>query len=422
MKNEAGIAFKIIAALSFVYVASNFFRSSTAVIAPNIMEDLALSHEQLGVVGGIFFIAFALFQVPVGISLDRYGPKKTICGLMLISVFGSFGFALATNFMELFLARFIIGVGCSPVLMGCLMIISRWLPVQRFAFYTSLIVGLGGLGNIFSTTPTALLTEYAGWRTVFWFAGGFTAISLIFGFLIIKDAPIGHPFHDRKVESIKDTLKGVLNIIKDREFQYVFAINLIIYGVIMAIVGLWGGHFLHDIYGLDLAARGNILLWMILAMIAGNISYGYLDGIIKSRKRLIISAALLTVFILVVLAAIPVVSVWMVSALLILLCWIGSYGVLIMSHGRAIFPEHLLGRGIATLNTAVFLGVFLMQAMGGFIIGQFVEEDGSAPLIAYRTFFISIAVVLFISVLIFSKSKDSKAAQKKPPLPQETSG
>lgn len=419
MKNEAGIAFKIIATLSFVYVASNFFRSSTAVIAPNIMDDLALSHEQLGIVGGIFFIAFALFQVPVGIFLDRYGPKKTICGMMLISVLGSFGFALASNFLELSAARFIIGVGCAPVLMGSLVIISRWLPAHRFAFYASLIVGLGGLGNIFSTTPTALLTDYAGWRNVFWVAGGFTAVSLVFGFLIIKDAPPDHPFHDRKIENIKDTLRGVLDIIKDREFQYVFAINLIIYGVVMTIVGLWGTHFLHDIYGLDLAERGNILLWMILAMIGGSIGYGYLDGIFKSRKRLVITAALLTVVILLILAAIPVVSVWMVSALLILLCWVGSYGVVIMSHGRAIFPEHLLGRGIATLNTAVFLGVFLMQAMGGLIIGQFVEDDGSAPLIAYRVLFLSIAVVLFIGVLIFSKSKDSKAVQKKPPLPQE---
>jgi MFS family permease len=410
MKNEAGTAFKIIATLSFVYVASNFFRSSTAVIAPNIMDDLALTHEQLGIVGGIFFIAFAIFQVPVGIFLDRYGPKKTICGLMLISVLGSFGFALASNFLELSTARFFIGVGCAPVLMGSLVIISRWLPANRFAFYASLIVGLGGLGNIFSTTPTAWLTDFAGWRNVFWVAGGFTAISLIFGFLIIKDAPAGHPFHDRKMESIKDTLKGVLDIIKDREFQYVFAINLVIYGVVMTIVGLWGSHFLHDIYGLDLTERGNILLWMILAMIGGSIGYGYLDGIFKSRKRLVITAAMLTVGLLIVLAVIPVVSVWLISALLILLCWIGSYGVVIMSHGRAIFPEHLLGRGIATLNTAVFLGVFLMQAMGGFIIGQFVHDDGSAPLIAYRALFFSIAAVLFIAVLIFSLSKDSKSA------------
>ncbi|PHQ67725.1 MAG: hypothetical protein COB93_10895 [Sneathiella sp.] len=422
MKNEAGVAFKIIATLSIVYVASNFFRSSIAVIAPDIMDDLALTHEQLGIVGGIFFIAFAVFQVPVGIFLDRYGPKKTICGLMLISVLGSFGFALASSFTELTVARMFIGIGCSPVLMGSLVIISRWLSADRFAFYASLVVGLGGLGNIFATAPTAYLADLAGWREVFLLAGVLTALSLLFGFLIIKDAPLGHAFHDRKTENLKDTFGGVLEIIKDRQFQYVFAINLVIYGTVMSIVGLWGSHFLHDIYGLELAERGTILLWMTLAMITGSLMYGWLDGVFNNRKHLVILAAVITVLVLCVLAAMPVIEVWQIASLLVFLCFIGSYGVIIMSHGRSIFPEKLLGRGIATLNTAVFLGVFLMQAMGGFIVGNFVRDDGSAPLIAYKTLFLSIAGVLTIAVLIYSLSRDSKTQNQKIGQPETDAG
>ncbi len=420
MKNEAGTAFKIIATLSIVYVASNFFRSSISVIAPDIMRDLSLTHEQLGIVGGMFFIAFALFQIPVGILLDRYGPKKTICGLMLIAMISSAGFAVATNFIELALARFFLGIGCSPVLMGSLVIISRWLSAERFAFYASLVVGLGGLGNIVSTTPTALLAEMAGWRDVFWVAGGITAISLIFGFMIIKDAPPGHAFHNRQPESLKDASASVIKIIRDREFQYVFAINLVIYGAVMTIVALWGSHYLHDIYGLDLAERGVILFWMTVSMIAGSITYGWLDGIFKNRKHLIMGAAVASIVLFILLALIPVLAVWQISFLLILLCFVGSYGVVIMSHGRAIFPEKLLGRGIATLNTAVFLGVFLMQAMGGFIVGFFVEDDGSAPMIAYRVLFVSIAAVVVVALAIYSRSRDSKTQLRKITEPETT--
>jgi MFS family permease len=377
------------------------------------MDDLALSPEQLGIVGGVFFIAFAFFQVPVGILLDRYGPKKTICGLMLVAVLGSFGFALASTFAELTVARLLIGVGCAPVLMGSLVVISRWLSAERFAFYASLIVGLGGMGNIISTTPTALLAEAVGWQNVFIVAGIVTLVSVIFGFLIIKDAPAGHAFHDRKTESLKEAFRGVLKIIRDREFQYVFAINLVIYGAVMTIVALWGSQFLRDIYGMELADRGVILFWMPFAMISGSIMYGWLDGFFKNRKYLVIGAALVTISILCVLAAVPVLEIWQIAVLLILFCAVGSYGVVIMSHGRSIFPENLLGRGIATLNTAVFLGVFLMQTMGGFIVGNFVEADGSAPLIAYRVLFLSIAGVLVIAVLIYSFSKDSKTQNQK---------
>ncbi|TNE33510.1 MAG: MFS transporter, partial [Alphaproteobacteria bacterium] len=246
MKNESALALKIITTLSFVYISSNFYRSSISVIAPDIMDEMGLTHEQLGIVGGIFFIAFAIFQIPVGIFLDRYGPKKTICVLMLISVVGSFAFAMSDGFTGLTVSRFFVGIGCSPVMMGSLVIISRWLPAERFAFYASLIVSTGGLGNIISTTPTAMLANATGWREVFWVAGGITAASLLIAVFTLKDAPEGHAFHSRKIESFRDTIGSVLRIISDREFQYVFAINLVIYGTVMTIVGLWGTNFLRD--------------------------------------------------------------------------------------------------------------------------------------------------------------------------------
>lgn len=418
MKKETATAIKIIAALSTVYIASNFYRSSISVIAPDVMDEIGLTHEQLGVVGGIFFIGFAVFQIPVGIFLDRYGPRKTICCLMLMTVVSSFGFAVATSFSELTVSRFFIGVGCSPVMMGSLVIISRWLSTERFALYASLIVGMGGLGNIISTTPTALLASVAGWRVIFWVSGGLTALALVIAFLSLKDAPEGHAFHSRKIENMRDSLGSIGRIISDREFQYVFAINLVIYGTIMTIAALWGANFLRDIYGLDVTDRGNVLFAMMLAMICSSLVYGYLDSIFASRKRLIMCAATTTILILGILAALPVIEVWQISALLILLCFVGNYGVVIMAHGRSIFPEELLGRGIATLNTAVFLGVFLLQGMGGLIIGHFHDETGAAPLIAYKVLFLSIAAVLILAVLIYSRSRDSKSP--KIPVPPST--
>ena len=254
-----------------------------------------------------------------------------------------------------------------------------------------------------------------GWRDVFWIASLFSAASIIFGYLIIKDAPDDHAFHSRKVESMRDTLGGVVGIIKDRQFQLVFAINLVIYGTIMSIVALWGGNFLRDVYGLDLTERGNILFWMTVAVIGGAFFYGYLDGIAKSRKKLVATAAIITITLLVILGLLPVISVWQISALLILFSFFGNYGVLIMSQGRSIFPERLLGRGIATLNTAVFLGVFLLQSMGGLIIGSFSKENGTAPLEAYRVLFFCLAAIVTVALLIYSRSRESKAPKEKAP-------
>ncbi|TNE37916.1 MAG: MFS transporter, partial [Alphaproteobacteria bacterium] len=167
--------------------------------------------------------------------------------------------------------------------------------------------------------------------------------------------------------------------------------------------------------GLDTTTRGNILFAMTLAMICASLFYGYLDSLFSNRKYLILSAAGTTIAILILLAIIPDINVWIVSILLILLCFVGNYGVVIMAHGRSIFPEELLGRGIATLNTAVFLGVFVMQGMGGFIIGAFHDEAGAAPLIAYRSLFIAMAVILVVAVAIYSRSSGSRSLKRKSP-------
>lgn len=417
MTRETANAIRIILTLSAIYVASNFFRSAVAVIGPNMMDELGLTPEEFGLVGGSFFIAFALMQVPVGIFLDRYGPRKTIFVLMLLANIGSIGFALASTFFELISTRFIIGAGCAPVLMGSLVIISRWLSAERFAFYLSLIVAMGGVGNLLATTPTALLADMVGWRAVFWIAAIISLCSLVLGCLIIRDAPPGHTFHDRAPETFRDAFRGVVEVVSNRQFQYLFALNLVIYGAVMAILGLWGSNFLRDIYGLDLAARGNILLLMTAGVICGNFFYGYLDGIVARRKPLVMYAAGATILILFILGTVPVLPVWQVTILLFLLCFTGSYGVLIMSHGRTIFPERLLGRGVATLNTAVMLGVFLLQALGGFIVGHFVHPDGTAPIEAYRVLYFVLAGVIIAGLLFYSRTHESKAVQKKTPDP-----
>lgn len=411
MTKETANAIKIILTMSAVYVASNFFRSSVAVIAPDMMDEMGLTPEQFGFVGGSFFIAFATMQVPVGIFLDRYGPRKTIFALMLIANIGACGFAVASSFFELVTTRFIIGAGCAPVLMGSLVIITRWLSAERFAFYLSLIVAMGGVGNLLATTPTAVLADMVGWRTVFWIAAIISLTSLVFGYMIIRDAPPGHTFHERMPETFKETFRGVLEIIRNRQFQYLFSLNLVIYGSVMAVLGLWGSNFLRDIYGLDLTARGNILLWMTGGVICGNFFYGYLDGIVRRRKPLVVFAAGMTIAMLVILGLVPILPVWQVTIILFLFCFCGSYGVLIMSHGRSIFPEHLLGRGAATLNTAVMLGVFLLQSLGGFIVGHFVNDDGTAPLEAYRFLFFTLAAVIVVGLLIYSRTIESKTVQ-----------
>ncbi|MEX1154763.1 MFS transporter, partial [Parvibaculum sp.] len=135
----------LVAILCLVYTVSQFLRSSTGVIAPNLTADLGLQPEELGILSGAFFLSFALMQIPVGILLDRYGARLTMIGSVGVAVLGCLVFAMAEGRMGLTVARILMGIGCSVMLMGPLMIYRRWFPADRFAALTGLQISIGTL-------------------------------------------------------------------------------------------------------------------------------------------------------------------------------------------------------------------------------------------------------------------------------------
>ena len=169
-------AYLIFAVLCAGFLASQFYRVSNAVIAPELMRGLAISPEEMGVVTGVFFLTFAAMQIPAGILLDRFGPQRTISALFVIAVAGAAVFATADGVVGLAVGRGLIGIGCAAGLMGSLVAIARWFPPDRFAAMSSLIYVLGGAGLLLATTPLAWASDTIGWRGAFWAMAALTAL------------------------------------------------------------------------------------------------------------------------------------------------------------------------------------------------------------------------------------------------------
>ena len=133
------------------------------------MNSLQLSHENMGILGGVFFLSFALFQIPSGILLDKFGPRIVMSVVILFAFVGSILFALAENYLSLLVARIFMGLGCSICLMGSLVLITKWSP-SNFSILAGTILGVGGLGGLLATTPLSILADAYGWRSAFWIA------------------------------------------------------------------------------------------------------------------------------------------------------------------------------------------------------------------------------------------------------------
>lgn len=350
--------------------------------------------------------AFALFQIPVGILLDRFGPRMVVPALLVFAVAGAFVFAMSSTATGLTIGRAMMGMGTASILMGSLVVATRWFPPDRFAAVASFFVAMGTLGALLATTPLAAISEAVGWRSAFYLMGGVTLVFGVVAFSVVRDAPPGHAYLQRRPESLRQVVHGLGEVLRNSQLKYIVAVNSVGYGAVLAITALWGGPYLAKVYGLEPIGRGNILLLMTLGQVVGHLTYGRLDRILDTRKNLIVFGVAVSIALLTVLALVPNLPLWAVTTIFITFGIASGYTVIITTHGRAIFPERLVGRGMTTNNTSVFLGAALIQGITGAIIGSFPTEFGETPAVAYRAMFGFLAAVQIIALLIYSQAKD----------------
>lgn len=381
--------------LCLAYVLSQFFRAFLAVLAGVLGQDIGTGPEDLAAASGLWFLSFAAMQLPVGWALDRIGPRRTSAVLLLIGGGGGAAlFALASTPFHINAAMVLIGIGCSPVLMASYYIFAREFPPAKFAMLAALMLGVGSVGNLVASYPTALAAELIGWRGTL---AGLSILSVV--------VAIGLFFTVRDPEPIKDGAKGsVLDLLKMPVMWAILPLMFVNYGPVGAVRGLWIGPYLSDMFGLNTSQIGQATLVMGAAMIAGTLCYGPLDRILGTRKWLVFGGNVICVAILLTLALLPISTVGMAIGLMAALGFFGATFPVLIAHGRSFFPPHLVGRGVTLLNLFGIGGVGVMQLASG----QIHERMADAPVGAsYQMIFWFFAVAVVIGLLVYLFSRDN---------------
>jgi MFS family permease len=412
-----GLAIRVFLALCSAFLLSQFQRASLSVIAPDLMAELGLSPEGYGFVASGIFIGVLAGQIPVGLLLDRYGARKTIATLQLLAVVSTVVFAAADSVGLMFVARLATGLGFSASLMGTMVAAARWFPADRFALISALVLaGAGGVGSLLAATPMALLADWLGWRGTFYFFAAITMLSTIAVYLFVVDAPEGHPYYRRRIEGVRESLAGLVQVIRLPQLPYVLMMTSIGFSTLMTILGVWGGPYLHDVHGLDAIDRGNVLALLALGNIIGFLVYGPLDRILDTRKWIILVGGVGNVALLALLATVTELTYLEISLLFFAFGFVGSYHVANLAIGRALFPDALVGRGMTMINLFTFLGLALMQIISGLIVGHFAQPDGSAPAEAYRLMFGFMTGASAVVIAIYSRIRDIKPSEQRKPV------
>lgn len=396
----------LIAALVSIYAISQFLRNSIGVIAGDLSAELGLSATELGLLSSIFFLTFAAAQIPVGIAIDRYGPKRVMLATSALAIAGTVLFALAPSAWVLITARALMGLGCSTFFMAPLVIYARRFPPERFAGLTSLQMGFANLGTLSATAPLAASAALLGWRETFLAVAVLTAaIALMMVRAVPRDTPV-----EGMRETWPDALQGVLAALKVPSFRSVFFMHMTTYSCFATVIGLWGGPWLADVQGADTARKGAILLAGAAAQMAGLFLWGAADRFWRSYRRPVLAGGAATVILLAIAATLPLDLRWTTA-------WFVLFGLsvavtpILTAHGRSLFPRSLTGRGITLMNVGTIGGAFLSQSVSGLLMDMVGREQGGGyPPDGYRLIFGTLAAWMLLGLAFYARAIDPHPA------------
>jgi MFS family permease len=395
-----------LAALAGATVLSQFIRAANGVIAPDLMRDFGFGPEAMGVLTGVFFAAFAVMQLPVGMSFDRFGVRRTIAAMMIVSVAGALVFAWAEALTGLVVGRTLMGLGLAGTLMAGFQVAARWFPQERFGRVAARYASVSALGNTLATAPFAAAVVTVGWRATFVAAAIGLGIAALCVGRWVRDSPVTVP---RPRESLGQILGGVREAFGLPGFWPVATLSFTVLGVSLSVTALWAGPYLADVHGLDTVERGYVLMAVTSTAIAGTMFWGTLERWVDSRKRIAAMGGCTNVISLTLLTLWPSPSLPVATGLLVLFAFTASYGVGLTAHGRTLYPDRLMGRGMTAINFIMVVGIAAMQSATGVLIGLFGRsETGAAPEIAYRAVFLFLGLVTVGALLIYRRSPDSR--------------
>ena len=340
------------------YYLSYVFRTVNAVVAPNLVADTGLGADELGFLTSMYLAAFAALQLPLGIMLDRFGPRRVEAALLVIAASGSLLFALSDGLLGLSFGRALIGAGVSCCMMASFKAFAMWFAPQRLPVIYACLLAFGALGAVSATVPVEWFLGLLDWRVLFMGLALFALAVSAAVFWIVPDhqAPPAHT-------TLADQLRGLAYVFRDRFFWGIAPLAAISSGTSLAINGLWAGPWLRDVAGLGRAAVASHLLIISGSMGAGFLLMGLLTERLTRlglRPMTVAGAGMIGFLITVALLAAggTDTALWLLLAATGFLATSGSLSYALLSQH---FARDLAGRANTAQNVLVFAAAFGTQ-------------------------------------------------------------
>jgi len=356
------------------YFVSYVYRMVNAVLAPTLVAEFDLSAGQLGLLSSMYFLSFAVLQLPLGVAMDRFGPRRVNATLLLVAAAGGWLFSRGQSYETLLLARALIGAGVSACLMASLTAFVLWYPAERISTMNGLAFAAGALGAMTATVPLELLLRSWPWREAFLLIVAATlAVSLLL-WLWVPERRAEAPN-----DSLLDSFRELKNLLLDAAFLRLALCLGASQCAAVALQTLWIATWLRDVAGYSPAGVARGLLAVNVAMIVGYLGFGRAADAWQRRGRdpldlLLYGVAASAASLGLAVFGLGSLAVWCVFVAA------GTSVVLGYSILSRRTPRAMAGRANTAINVVGFIGMFSGQWAIGLVLDRFPQSAaGYAP-------------------------------------------
>ncbi len=382
---------RLVPAYAAGYFLSYGLRSVNAVIAPELIRDLGITSADMGLLTSAYFLAFGLFQLPLGLLLDRFGPRRVEAALLLLAAAGCALFGAGQTLTTLVLARALIGLGVSSCLMASFKAFSQWFPVERLPSLTATIMVAGGLGALSASVPVEAALPLLGWRGMFYLCAALLVVSAGFLMTVPDRAALAHS------EPLGQQVRTLLGIFGKRVFWRFAPQGCLSSGGFMAVQGLWAVPWLMEVNGAVRADAAGVLFLLGLAMLSGFVFVASCSRWLSRNGVAPMTLLTFGIGIGLLVEAAIIADLARPAWLWPMLGLSFSLSNIAYSQLSAEFPMELSGRVNTALNLMVFVGAFGLQ----WGIGALVDGLTGGGVARAQAFRITFSVLLVLQALAF---------------------
>lgn len=370
-RSPTAVVLRVFLPFAAGYFLSYLYRTINAVLSPHLVAELGLDATDLGLLTSVYFLTFAAFQLPLGMLLDRFGPRRVEATLLLFAAAGAGLFAVSNHSTELMMGRALIGLGVSACLMASFKAFVLWFPAAQWPAVNGWVSAAGGLGALVATAPVEAALKLTDWRGLFVILAGLSFAAAAALWWVVPERGGG-----ATTQGWRAQWREVVGIFRSPIFWHIAPASVLSQASFLAIQGLWAGPWLRDVSGLDQAATAEYLFWIAAAMVAGFLGMGQLT---YRWSRLGVAPLGIAVsgMALFMLAQLALLLGWgPIGPLWVLFGFFGASGTLTYAILTQAFPPAQAGRVNTALNLLVFVAAFAGQWSMGAIINRWPLAGG----------------------------------------------